>query len=171
MNSSPIQPRPVQSANSNSYRLLLALVAGAAIAVVLMLLMDKPDATAPAASSVADGTANAAAHPMAAPTAAGGSKADSIDVLVERLQARLQNAPNDVDGWVLLGRSYHYLQRWDDATGAFKKARELGWQGEAPALDASSGGAGMQAAPAADPVFQGVQQAVQQQSSALQSQP
>src|SRR5690606_14607 len=165
MNSSPIQPRPVQSAKSNSYRLLLALVAGAPIAVVAMLLMDKTDAAAPAASSVADGTANAAAHPMAAPTAptaAGGSKADSIDVPGERLQTRLQNAPNDVDGWVLLGRSYHYVPRWDDATGAFKKARELGWQGEAPALDASSGGAGMQAAPAADPVFQGVQQVVQQ---------
>src|SRR5690606_5216097 len=109
--------------------------------------------------------------PMAAPTAAGGSKADSIVVLALRLQTRLQIALNDVDGWVLLGRCYHYFQRWHDAAGALNIARELGWQGEAPALDASSGGAGMQAAPAADPVFQGVQQAVQQQSSALQSQP
>ena len=147
---------PAQTTNSNPYRLLLALAAGSVIAVVVMLLMDRPDTAEPAASSVAAGTENAVAvRPMAAPAAADG-KAGSIDVLVERLQERLQNEPNDVDGWVLLGRSYHYLQRWDDATAAFKKARELGWQGEAPA---------------ADPVFQGVQQAVQQQSSALQSQP
>lgn len=163
---------PAQITNSNPYRLLLALAAGAVIAVVVMLLMDRPDKAGPAASSVADGAGTtAAAHPMAVPAAAGG-KADAIDVLVERLQTRLQNEPNDVDGWVLLGRSYHYLQRWDDATAAFKKARELGWPGEPPALDASSGGAaGMHAAPAADPVIQGVQEAVQQQSTSLQSQP
>ncbi|HET8709863.1 MAG TPA: hypothetical protein VFM32_00700 [Spongiibacteraceae bacterium] len=63
------------------------------------------------------------------PASAGG-KVDSVDVMIERLRARLEKEPNDVNGWVLLGRSYHYLERWDDAKAAFAKARALGYQGE-----------------------------------------
>ncbi len=72
------------------------------------------------------------AHPQA-------SKVDSVDVMAERLRARLESAPNDMNGWVLLARSYHYLERWDDAKYAFAKARALGYEGEeataAPAAD------------------------------------
>ncbi len=67
-------------------------------------------------------------------------KVDSVEVMVERLRARLEHEPNDMNGWVLLGRSYHFMQRWSDAKAAFAKARELGYQ-EADA--ATEGGAPM----------------------------
>lgn len=58
-------------------------------------------------------------------------KVDSVDVMIEHLRARLEKEPSDVNGWVLLGRSYHYLERWEDAKAAFAKARALGYQGDA----------------------------------------
>ena len=75
-------------------------------------------------------------HWTATSSTSAGGKVDSVEVMVERLRARLEKEPNDVNGWVLLGRSYHYLERWDDAKAAFEKARALGYQGEMD--DASS---------------------------------
>lgn len=96
-----------------------------------------------------------------------GSKAGSIDDLVEGLRARLEREPGDMNGWVLLGRSYHFLQRWPEATAAFDKARALGWKEEMPALD----GAAPAASAMPNPVFLGVQDAVQRQSEQLQARP
>lgn len=80
---------------------------------------------------------------MAAMPATGGGKIDSVEVMLERLRARLETEPNDVDGWVLLGRSYHYLERWDDAKAAFAKARALGYRGDAGTGTDADGGAAM----------------------------
>ena len=84
--------------------------------------------------SAKDALAISAAHPVAPTSAAMNvmptQKVDSVDVMTERLRARLEKEPNDVNGWVLLGRSYHYLERWDDAKAAFAKARALGYQGD-----------------------------------------
>lgn len=54
-----------------------------------------------------------------------------VDDLVEPLRQRLLQNPDDVDGWVLLGRSYQFLQREQEAAAAFARARSLGWQGDA----------------------------------------
>lgn len=103
------------------------------------------------------------------------AKAGSIDMLVGPLKVRLEREPDDIDGWVLLGRSYHYLQNWDDASAAFAKARALGWKGEAPAIAADATvAADANAAPinqgdAAQAMFQGVQEAVQQQAQTLRN--
>jgi cytochrome c-type biogenesis protein CcmH len=58
-----------------------------------------------------------------APSGAG-AMADSSEV-VESLAARLKDNPGDVDGWVLLGRSYQSMQQYDEAIAAFEKALEL----------------------------------------------
>lgn len=150
---------------SHPYRLLAVLAAGAA--AILMLLLTFGGQPAPAV--VANPATAASASPHAGSATTGAGQAGSVDELVERLRARLQTEPADVDGWVLLGRSYHFLQRWDEATAAFAKARALGWQGEAPALDGSNTPASMPSAP--DPVFQGVQDAVQRDAEALKAGP
>jgi len=72
-------------------------------------------------------------HPAAPTGAMPMQKVDSVEVMTERLRARLEKEPNDVNGWVLLARSYHYLERWDDAKAAFAKARALGYQGDTEA--------------------------------------
>jgi cytochrome c-type biogenesis protein CcmH len=150
---------------SHPYRLLAALAVGSLVTLAVSAAFDKPSVAASAAPAAA---APVAASPHAGSAPMGAGQAGSIDTLVERLRTRLQSEPNDVDGWVLLGRSYHFLQRWDDATAAFAKARALGWQGEAPALDgahpATAGGA-------PDAVFQGVQDVVQRDAASLKARP
>ncbi len=51
----------------------------------------------------------------------------SPDVLamVAKLEQRLRNQPNDLPGWLMLGRSYLTLERGDDAVAAYEHARAL----------------------------------------------
>jgi cytochrome c-type biogenesis protein CcmH len=55
------------------------------------------------------------------------SKSVSPEVLamVAKLQKHMEDAPNDLEGWLLLGRSYVALQRIDDAILAYDHARRL----------------------------------------------
>ncbi|MFK8051290.1 MAG: tetratricopeptide repeat protein [Halioglobus sp.] len=62
-------------------------------------------------------------------------KVDSVDVLLDGLIQRLEREPEDVDGWVLLGKSYHHLGRWDESAAAFDMAKTLGYTGAPPPLD------------------------------------
>jgi hypothetical protein len=61
-------------------------------------------------------------------------KVESVDVLLEGLRSRLEQQPNDMKGWVLLAKSYHHLQRWQESDQAFDKAKALGYEGEAPKI-------------------------------------
>jgi cytochrome c-type biogenesis protein CcmH len=45
--------------------------------------------------------------------------------MVERLAARLEDQPDDVDGWVRLGRSYMVLNQPDKAREAYLRASKL----------------------------------------------
>jgi cytochrome c-type biogenesis protein CcmH len=44
---------------------------------------------------------------------------EQINGMVEKLAARLQKNPDDLQGWAMLGRSYKVLGRFDDAEKAF----------------------------------------------------
>lgn len=48
-----------------------------------------------------------------------------LAAMVEGLAKRLEKNPNDVEGWVMLGRSYAALGRYTDAATAFGKATEI----------------------------------------------
>jgi len=52
-----------------------------------------------------------------------------VDVMLVGLRQRLEAQPNDVDGWVLLSKSYYHLKRWQEANDAFEKAKTLGYTG------------------------------------------
>ncbi|WP_233861687.1 c-type cytochrome biogenesis protein CcmI [Paraburkholderia adhaesiva] len=47
------------------------------------------------------------------------------EIMVTRLAVRLAREPGDADGWVLLGRSYAVLARYDDAITAYRRALAL----------------------------------------------
>ncbi|MDP9082205.1 MAG: hypothetical protein M3N50_00335 [Pseudomonadota bacterium] len=55
--------------------------------------------------------------------------------MVAKLEGRLRGQPNDVNGWLLLGRSYLTLERPDDAVVAYGHARGL----DAKNVDAAIG--------------------------------
>lgn len=50
-------------------------------------------------------------------------RADMIQVMVERLDARLRDNPQDAEGWQRLVRSYLVLDRRDDALDALKRGQ------------------------------------------------
>ena len=55
----------------------------------------------------------------------GRTEVTSIEDMVASLDARLEQNPNDVDGWKMLGRSYLQLQQFDKSINAFEKAVAL----------------------------------------------
>ena len=54
---------------------------------------------------------------------------EPVDVLLVGLKQRLEAQPDDVDGWVLLSKSYYHLNRREEANEAFEKAKALGYTG------------------------------------------
>ena len=48
-----------------------------------------------------------------------------FDQLITDLEQRLSENPDDLEGWILLGRSYKTLQRYDDARSALEQASRV----------------------------------------------
>lgn len=53
------------------------------------------------------------------------TSAPAMEEAVRGLEARLRDAPKDLEGWLLLGRAYKAMQRFDDARATLAKALEL----------------------------------------------
>ncbi|WAR43066.1 c-type cytochrome biogenesis protein CcmI [Methylomonas rapida] len=51
--------------------------------------------------------------------------AENMAGMMGKLQQRLQQQPDDVEGWIMLGRSYGFLQQYQDAADAFARADKL----------------------------------------------
>lgn len=72
------------------------------------------------------------ASPTAPPASSGqgsGAEIAPVDVMLVGLKQRLEKQPDDVDGWVLLSKSYYHLNRWQEAEEAFEKAKAMGYAG------------------------------------------
>jgi cytochrome c-type biogenesis protein CcmH/NrfG len=48
-----------------------------------------------------------------------------VNSMIEQLAARLENTPQDIEGWRMLGWSYFRMARYEQAATAFKKALDL----------------------------------------------
>jgi cytochrome c-type biogenesis protein CcmH len=106
------------------------MAAIAAAAVALPLLRNRQSRLLGAAAALAVAGAAAGLYPLWSnwnwhtPV---DSRTVSPEVLamVAKLQKHMQDEPNDLAGWLLLGRSYLALQRIDDAILAYEHARRL----------------------------------------------
>ncbi|CAG7857261.1 hypothetical protein MCAMS1_02026 [biofilm metagenome] len=63
-------------------------------------------------------------EPQPADNAALPSK-EQINQMVAKLAAKLQSEPNNLEGWVMLGRSYKVLERYQESAEAFGHAYQL----------------------------------------------
>lgn len=93
----------------------MALVLGILVpllAVLLYLLIGNPRALDPQAR-------------MAQQEAGHQITAEQIQGLADRLAARLQQTPDDAQGWVMLARSYGMIGRYDRASQAYARAVKL----------------------------------------------
>ncbi len=75
-------------------------------------------------ASLADYTRSVGAG-EAASTPADGNLLPDVNVMIERLAARLETEPGDVKGWRMLGWSYLNMERYEQAAAAYAKALEL----------------------------------------------
>jgi cytochrome c-type biogenesis protein CcmH len=56
----------------------------------------------------------------------------SMEAMVEKLAARLSEKPDNLEGWIMLGRSYSIMKRFQEAANAYAQAYRLG--GDQPEL-------------------------------------
>jgi cytochrome c-type biogenesis protein CcmH len=70
----------------------------------------------PGAIDSAPGDASAPAHAL---------NSGQMESLVERLEARMQQTPEDAEGWILLGRSLGVLAQYDRSAAAYARAAKL----------------------------------------------
>jgi cytochrome c-type biogenesis protein CcmH len=61
----------------------------------------------------------------APPAEAAPGPGPDVSAMVAKLERRLQDQPNDLPGWLMLGRSYLALNRLDDAVVAYEHAHRL----------------------------------------------
>ena len=106
------------------------MAAIAATAVALPLLRHRQSRVLGAAAGVLVIGAAAALYPLWSNWnwhAAAQPRAASPDVLamVAKLEQRMRDQPNDIAGWLMLGRSYEALDRLDDAILAYDHAHRL----------------------------------------------
>jgi cytochrome c-type biogenesis protein CcmH len=95
--------------------------------------------------------------PAPSQATAGGPAGPDIAAMVAKLEKRLIDAPNDMKGWLMLGRSYLALNRLDDAVVAYDHAHQLDGKSEEAALglgEAMSLRAGGEITPAAAQLFE-----------------
>jgi cytochrome c-type biogenesis protein CcmH len=150
----------------NTFLIIAALMAVAAAATVaLPLLRDKQSRVAGVVAAVLLMGAAAGLYPLwstwnwHAPVAASAPAAPAmpdIGAMIAKLEKHLQDEPNDMTGWLMLGRSYMALERLDDAVAAYEHAHNLGKSADA-ALglgEAMSLRAGGQISPAAAELFE-----------------
>jgi len=107
------------------------MAALAAAAVAVPLLRDRRSRFAGAAAAVFVVAAAAALYPLWSnwdwhPQKQGLAPTPQVAAMVEKLEKHLEDQPNDLDGWMMLARSYSALERTDDAIVAFGHAHRLG---------------------------------------------
>ena len=88
------------------------------------LTLSTPPSTEPAARralSTPPSTEPAAPQTTAQPQ----TGLPSVEEMTQRLQAKLQRNPQDVEGWRMLGWAYFNIERFADAANAYSKAIEL----------------------------------------------
>lgn len=149
----------------NIFLVIAAVMAAiAAAAVALPLLRDRQSRVLGVIAAVAVMGAAAGLYPLwsnwnwhAPPTASAPANGPDVGAMVQKLEKHLQDQPDDLRGWLMLGRSYLALDRLDDAVLAYEHAHRLDSQNADAAMglgEAESLKAGGQITPAASLLFE-----------------
>jgi cytochrome c-type biogenesis protein CcmH len=108
---------------------LMAVIAATVVAVPLM--RDKKSRLVGALAALLVAGAAAGLYPLwsnwdwHAPAQAQAVAAPEVAAMMAKLEQHLRDDPNDLAGWLMLGRSYTALQRLDDAVAAYDHAHQL----------------------------------------------
>lgn len=116
----------------NTFLVVAALMAAIAATVVAVPLMrDRKSRLVGVLAALLVAGAAAGLYPLwsnwdwHAPAQAQAAPSPDVIAMVAKLEQHLRDDPNDLAGWLMLGRSYIALQRLDDAVSAYDRARHL----------------------------------------------
>ncbi|MGB6354833.1 MAG: hypothetical protein WBF21_12705 [Steroidobacteraceae bacterium] len=116
----------------NTFLVIAAIMAAiAAAAVAVPLLRDRQSRIVGALAAVAIVGASAGLYPLwsnwnwHAPADAQSAAGPDVAAMVGKLEKHLHDVPDDLPGWLMLGRSYLALNRLDDALVAYDHAHRL----------------------------------------------
>jgi cytochrome c-type biogenesis protein CcmH len=148
----------------SAFLIVAALMAAIAATIVAVpLLRDKKNRLIGGLAAFLVAAAAAGLYPLwsnwdwHAPVQAQPVPAPDVLAMVAKLERHLREDPNDVAGWLMLGRSYLALQRMDDAVNAYERACKLAGNNTEAALglgEAISLRAGGQISPEASQLFE-----------------
>jgi cytochrome c-type biogenesis protein CcmH len=116
----------------NTFLVIAAVMAAIASgAVAFPLLRDKQSRMTGAVAAVIVIGASAALYPLwsnwnwHAPAESQAAAGPDVAAMVAKLEKHLQDTPDDLKGWLMLGRSYVAMNRLDDAVVAYDRAHQL----------------------------------------------
>lgn len=148
----------------SAFLIVAALMAAIAATIVAVpLLRDKKSRLIGGLAAFLVAGAAAGLYPLwsnwdwHAPVQAQSLAAPDVLAMVAKLEQHLREDPNDVAGWLMLGRSYLALQRMEDAVNAYDRAHKLAGNNTEAALglgEAISLRAGGQIPPEASQLFE-----------------
>jgi cytochrome c-type biogenesis protein CcmH len=149
----------------NTFVIIAAVMAAiAAAAVAVPLLRDRQNRVLGVLAAAAVMGAAAGLYPLwsnwnwhAPANAAAAVGGPDVGAMVAKLEKHLQEQPDDLRGWLMLGRSYLTLDRVDDAVQAYDHAHRLDGQSAEAAMglgEALSLKAGGQITPDASLLFE-----------------
>ena len=148
----------------SAFLIVAALMAAIAASIVAIpLLRDKRSRIIGAVAACLVAAAAAGLYPLwsnwdwHAPVQAQSMPAPDVLAMVGKLEQHLRDDPNDLAGWLMLGRSYLALQRMDDAVNAYDRAHRLNGSSAEASLglgEAISLRAGGQISPEASALFE-----------------
>ncbi len=73
----------------------------------------------------------------------GAAQQDAVGEMVDKLAAKLEQSPDDLEGWAMLGRSYFVMERYGDAARAYAELNKRLPQPEADLLVAEGESLGL----------------------------
>lgn len=103
------------SGNRNIATIALVVLALPLLAISLYLWLGNTRALTP----------QPAAEQMPMSSMSDGSGHENFSSVLESLTARLKDQPDDVEGWIMLGRTYAMMQRFPEAKAAYEKVLAL----------------------------------------------
>ena len=106
----------IMSGNRNVTTITLTTLAVPLLAVSLYLWLGNTKALLPQ---------TAAEHPAMSSTGSPESGHPDFSSVLENLIARLRDQPDDFEGWLMLGRTYAMMQRFNEAKEAYEKVLAL----------------------------------------------
>jgi cytochrome c-type biogenesis protein CcmH len=118
------QPAPASGVASRT-RLTAAAIAAFVLAVPIGLYLSLGTPTAINAVTSEAQAAGAQGQTAGADEASHPITPEQVQAMIDKLAARLQQSPQDGEGWAMLARSYSFVRKFPEAVKAYEKATEL----------------------------------------------